>query len=100
VAGDRSRLDACLTDALLSYWLADAARGRRYLERALRLAEPERLRLPFAMDRSWILPALRSCPDLIATYRCLLQSGPAPRHGSPGPPGHQQPAGPGPVLLE
>jgi LuxR family transcriptional regulator, maltose regulon positive regulatory protein len=86
VAGGRSQLDACLTEALLSYRLADAVRGRRYLERAMRLAEPERVRLPFVMDRSWILPALRSSPDLAAGYHRLLQSGPARRADSPGRP--------------
>jgi LuxR family transcriptional regulator, maltose regulon positive regulatory protein len=73
------RLEACLVDARLSYRSGDHARGRRSLECALRLAEREQFRLPFAIERAgsgrcsgaipnW--PALtstssrRSCPAL------------------------------------
>ena len=69
------RLEAYLTDALISYRSHDPARGRRSLERALRLAEPERRRLPLAMNQAWILPALHHCPDLARVYRGLLQPG-------------------------
>ncbi len=69
------RLEACLTDALISYRTHDPAGGRRSLERALRLAEPERRRLPFAMNQTWIQPALHYCPDLARAYRALLQPG-------------------------
>jgi LuxR family maltose regulon positive regulatory protein len=86
-AGDRNRLDACLTRALVSYRLADTASGRRCLKRALRLAEPERLRLPFVLDRGWILPALQTCPDLATSYHHLVQPGPARRGGSARHPG-------------
>jgi LuxR family transcriptional regulator, maltose regulon positive regulatory protein len=72
-AGDR--LEAHLTDALISYRSHDPARGRRSLERALRLAEPERRRLPLAMNQTWIQPALHYCPDLARVYRGLLQPG-------------------------
>jgi len=68
------RLQACLADARLSYHSGDCARGRRSLGRALRLAERERLRLPFALERGWIGPALRRDPDLARTYRHLLPS--------------------------
>ena len=71
---ERVRLQACLADARLSYHRGDGARGRRSLGRALRLAEPERLRLPFALERGWIGPALRRDPDLARTYRHLLPS--------------------------
>jgi len=73
------QLQAYLTDALLSYRGGDRSRGRRSLERALHLGEPERRRLPFAMNRAWILPALEYCPDLGGAYPGLLQAGPA-RH--------------------
>ena len=76
---DRPRLDAYLTGALLSYRSGDSAQGRRSLERALRLGKPERLRLPFALNRAWIQPALRHCPDLAAEHRDLLQPGPGHR---------------------
>ncbi|HET7245972.1 MAG TPA: LuxR C-terminal-related transcriptional regulator [Streptosporangiaceae bacterium] len=71
---ERVRLQACLADARLSYHRGDCARGRQSLGRALRLAEPERLRLPFALERSWIGPVLRRDPDLAQTYRHLLPS--------------------------
>jgi LuxR family transcriptional regulator, maltose regulon positive regulatory protein len=69
------RLEAYLTDALISYRSHDPARGRRSLERALRLAEPERRRLPLAMNQTWIQPALQHRPDLARVYRGLLQPG-------------------------
>jgi LuxR family maltose regulon positive regulatory protein len=69
------RLEAYLTDALISYRSHDPAGGRRSLERALRLAEPERRRLLLAMNKTWIQPALHYCPDLARAYRGLLQPG-------------------------
>ena len=71
---ERARLQACLADARLSYHRGDCARGRQSLRRALRLAEPERLRLPFALERGWIGPVLRRDPDLSRAYRHLLPS--------------------------
>ena len=71
----RVQLEAWLADAQLSFRGADPARGRRSLERALRLAEPQRLRLPFVMERRWIRPALARCPDLAYAYRDLLEPG-------------------------
>jgi len=73
-APERVRLQACLADARLSYHRGDCARGRRSLGRALRLAEPERLRLPFALERGWIGPVLRRDPDLAHAYRHVLPS--------------------------
>jgi LuxR family transcriptional regulator, maltose regulon positive regulatory protein len=71
-APDRVRVQAWLVDARLSYASSDRARGRRSLASALRLAESEQLRLPFAMERSWIGPVLRHDPDLASTHRQLL----------------------------
>jgi LuxR family maltose regulon positive regulatory protein len=71
---ERVRLQACLADARLSYHSGDCARGRRSLGRALRLAERERLRLPFILERGWIAPVLRREPDLAHAYRHLLPS--------------------------
>ena len=70
---DYIRLEASLVDARVSYESGDRARGRRSLEQALRLGHPEQLRLPFAMERTWIRPVLRRDPDLIHAYRHLLE---------------------------
>ena len=69
---DRVRLQAWLVDARLRYTSGDRARGRRSLASALRLAEPEQLRLPFAIERSWIGPVLRRDPELARAHRGLL----------------------------
>ena len=85
---DRVRLQAWLVDARLSYTSGDPARGRRSLASALRLAEPEQIRLPFALERGWIEPVLRHDPELARSHRSLFSSAvrhdqlPAPR-GSP-----------------
>ena len=74
-AQDRSRLDRWLVDARLGYSRGDQAHGRRSLQRALGLAEPEQLRLPFAMQAAWIRPVLRSDPHLADAHRHLLEPG-------------------------
>ena len=71
-APERVRLQAWLADAQLGYRQDDRARGRSALASALRLAEPEQLRLPFAIERSWIAPVLRSDPELARAHRRLL----------------------------
>lgn len=94
-APDRMRLLAWLTDARLSYQGGDRVRARRSLACALRLAEPEQLRLPFAMERGWIGPALRQDPELARAHWRLLA--PVMRleqpSAAPGPPGQA------PILL-
>jgi LuxR family maltose regulon positive regulatory protein len=69
---ERVRLQACLVDARLSYHSGDRARGRRSLGCALQLAARERLRLPFAMERSWIGPVLKHDPELAQTHKQLF----------------------------
>jgi LuxR family transcriptional regulator, maltose regulon positive regulatory protein len=69
---DRVHLQARLVDARLSYTSGDPPRGRRSLTSALRLAEPEQLRLPFVLERSWIGPVLRRDPELAEAHRYLL----------------------------
>ena len=69
---DRVRLSAWLTDARLGYSSGDRARGHRSLAAALRLAEPEQLRLPFVLERGWISPVLRQEPELAEAHRRLL----------------------------
>ena len=82
---DRVRLQAWLVDARLSYNSGDPARGRRSLASALRLAAPEQLRLPFALERGWIEPVLRRDPALARSHRSLFS--PAVRHDQlPAPP--------------
>ena len=72
VGAESSRLEVALADARLSYGAGDGARGRRCLERALRLARPEQERLPFVMERTWLRPILRHDPELAHAYRELL----------------------------
>jgi LuxR family transcriptional regulator, maltose regulon positive regulatory protein len=66
-------LQGWLVDARLRYEDGDGARGRRSLERALQLAEPEQIRLPFARERAWLRPTLRRDPDLVRRYGHLLE---------------------------
>jgi LuxR family maltose regulon positive regulatory protein len=104
-ASDRFLLAAWLLDAHLGYGSGDPAHGRRSLEHALRLGEPEQLRLPFALERGWLRPVLRRDPELAHPYRRLLE----PELVDPGrdgarPPGARAP-GPGsgsgaPVIVE
>ena len=70
---DRFLLAAWLLDAHLGYGSGDPAHGRRSLQHALRLGEPEQLRLPFAMERRWLRPVLRRDPELAQPYRRLLE---------------------------
>jgi LuxR family transcriptional regulator, maltose regulon positive regulatory protein len=72
-ASDSERVAAWLIDAQLSFSIGDHPQGRRALEHALRVAEPEQLRLPFAMERSWIKPALRHDHELAHPYRRVLE---------------------------
>ena len=69
---ERVRLQACLVDAQLSYRRGDCARGRRSLGCALRLAQREQLRLPIAMERGWIGPALQRDPELAGAHQHLV----------------------------
>ena len=94
-APERVRLQAWLVDARLSYADGDSARGRRSLASALRLAEREQLRLPFAAERGWLGPVLRRDPELADTHRRLL----APALGQDQLPGPVKAEEKAPVLL-
>jgi LuxR family maltose regulon positive regulatory protein len=83
---ERVRMHVCLIDARLSYRNGDRVRGRRSLGCALRLAEPEQLRLPFAMERGWIGPVLQHDPEMARAHRQLFAS--AIRHGPLPAPSH------------
>jgi LuxR family transcriptional regulator, maltose regulon positive regulatory protein len=67
------RMAAWLVDARLNYGAGDAARGRRSLEHALRLGEPELYRLPFVLERDWLRPVLQRDPELAQAYRRVLE---------------------------
>ena len=71
----RNGLAEWLIDARISFGSGDGARGRRSLERALRLARPEQIRLPFMMERPWIRQVLRREPELAHAFRDLLEPG-------------------------
>jgi LuxR family maltose regulon positive regulatory protein len=74
-AGQDSRqLEVALAEARLSYSAGDGTHGRRCLERALRIAKPEQVRLPFVMERAWLRQVLRRDPELVQPYRELLGS--------------------------
>jgi LuxR family transcriptional regulator, maltose regulon positive regulatory protein len=66
-----------LVDAQLSYSTGDSRRGRRCLERALLLARPERMKLPFTMEQAWMRQVLRRDPELAQASREMLEAGPA-----------------------
>jgi LuxR family transcriptional regulator, maltose regulon positive regulatory protein len=83
---ERVRLQAWLVDAQLGYQHGDRARGRSSLASALRLAEPEQLRLPFVMERGWIGPLLQRDPGLADAHQRLLAPA-AGRDRLPDPPG-------------
>jgi LuxR family transcriptional regulator, maltose regulon positive regulatory protein len=67
------RLEERLVEAELGYRGGDPARGRQALVEALRLAEPERVRLPFEMERSWIQQIFQRDPVLAERFRRLFQ---------------------------
>jgi LuxR family maltose regulon positive regulatory protein len=66
-------LTGWLVDAQLSYSTGDSRRGRRSLERALLLARPERMRLPFTMEQAWMRQVLRRDPELAQACREMLE---------------------------
>ena len=67
------RVQACLVNARLSYHGGDRVRGRGSLRCALRLAEREQLRLPFALECGWIGPVLQRDPELAGAHQHLLR---------------------------
>jgi LuxR family transcriptional regulator, maltose regulon positive regulatory protein len=95
---EQVRLEGWLVDARLSYGAGDGVRGRRSLERALRLGKPQRLRLAFAMERTWIHRVLQRDPELAHAYQDLLEPQQMTASGIPAPrPDLDQPA---PIIVE
>jgi LuxR family transcriptional regulator, maltose regulon positive regulatory protein len=74
-----------LVDAQLSYATGDHRRGRRSLERALQLAKPERMKLPFTMEQAWMRPVLRRDPELAQASREMLEPAAAATSAVPAP---------------
>jgi LuxR family transcriptional regulator, maltose regulon positive regulatory protein len=70
---ERFGLPGWLVDARLSYAIGDNRRGRRSLERALMLAKPERMKLPFVMEQAWMRQVLRRDPELAQASREVLE---------------------------
>jgi len=68
IAGD----DGNAARSLVPVLAPDAARGRRSLAAALRMAEREQFRLPFAMERGWLGPVLRRDRELACAHRGVL----------------------------
>jgi len=92
-----TRLVTWLVDAQLSYANGDHVRGRRSLEHALRLGEPELFRLPFTLARDWLRPVLHRDPELAQQYRRLLE----PDLVRPGwMEARQRPGQPAPMIVE
>jgi len=89
-ASDRDRLEALLVDCHVCHVLGDRLHARRSLEQALKLAEPEQVRLPFVLERSWLGAVLREA-NLAGTHQDLLgpagavRDGARPRLGTPRP---------------
>lgn len=67
------RVEALLLDAQSSYTSGDPLRGRRSLDRALRLGDRDQLRLPFAASAPWLRSVLRADQELARQYQRLLE---------------------------
>ncbi|MFN2495554.1 MAG: LuxR C-terminal-related transcriptional regulator [Pseudonocardiaceae bacterium] len=67
------RVEAWLLDAQASYVTGNPTRGRRSLDRALRLGDREQVRLPFAARSAWLRSVLRSDQELARHYLRLLE---------------------------
>lgn len=67
------RVEAWLLDAQSCYVTGNPSRGRRSLDRALRLGDREQVRLPFAGCLLWLRSVLASNQDLARQYVRLLE---------------------------
>jgi LuxR family maltose regulon positive regulatory protein len=89
VASDLTLVEAHLLDALASRDLGDERAARTAVERALNLAEPDRLILPFAVTGAWHLLTVR--PPQETSHAALVADildavrGSAPDHAPPAP---------------
>jgi LuxR family maltose regulon positive regulatory protein len=78
---DHVRLETWLADAQLSHEIGDRRGSDRSLDRALRLAETEQVRLPFLIEGGWLREGLQENPGLARAYRHLLNQGSPSRPG-------------------
>ncbi|MFC4909521.1 LuxR C-terminal-related transcriptional regulator [Actinomadura gamaensis] len=66
------RVAAWLLAARFAYGAGNASEGRRGLYRALRLANRDQIRLPFALAAPWLRPVLFREPELARSHGRLL----------------------------
>jgi LuxR family transcriptional regulator, maltose regulon positive regulatory protein len=98
-APDHVRLEAQLVEAAVCYHLGDGATGRKCLAQALKLAEPEQVQLPFAIERAWIQPVLRQDADLAEAFQRAFAISRRPRV-EPSQDGQARPGTPAPVAVD
>jgi len=80
-APNHVRLEARLLAAAVCHHREDDTECRKQLFQALKLAEPEQVRLPFAMERAWIQPLLRHDPLLARAFQRVVGPGQARYEG-------------------
>jgi LuxR family maltose regulon positive regulatory protein len=69
------QLEARLIEAELGYRSGKPERGRQSLLHALKLAEPERLLLPFGVEWAWLKQVLQHDVELAEAFRGLFRAG-------------------------
>ena len=72
-APEGSRLEVRLVEARLAHLSGERDHASRALAQALSLATAEQLRLPFAMEGSWLCSAVEHDQDLAHAYRQFLE---------------------------
>jgi LuxR family transcriptional regulator, maltose regulon positive regulatory protein len=82
---DQAQLEIWLARAQLGCASGDHAAGRRSLQRALRLAELEQIRLPLILAGTWVRHELQADPRLANGYHKLLRPELATPAGEPPP---------------
>ncbi len=70
-------LEARLLEAALRFRAGEAQLGRSAFRRALRIAQPERRRLAFKLEKPWLGPALKREPGLAHELKTFLDPGDA-----------------------
>jgi LuxR family transcriptional regulator, maltose regulon positive regulatory protein len=82
-APDQAKVAARLAEARLAQACGERGHALRSLGEAIKLAEAERLRLPFALERDWIRRAAERDPGVARAYSDLLEPGRAePGHAT------------------
>jgi LuxR family maltose regulon positive regulatory protein len=100
-ASEQVQLEARLAEAEAEAGTGQTDQARLSLSRALKLAEQERVLLPFALQRAWIEPLLLRDAALADSFRRLLDPGrDDPGKADAGRPARPVAAGPVPVIVE